>query len=157
MLFQKGEHIANYTVAFPHKQGAYAETYRVKDPAGKTRFLKLVNLSRLNRWQINDDGQIVEAEMLRQCRHHNLCPLVDSGTLIIRGGQYAYLVTEFVSGETLAERLVREKSSASTTSSKSPKPSSRHWISSTPCPCRLYTAKSPRKTSCSTWSADGKT
>lgn len=109
MLFQKGEHIANYTVAFPHKQGTYAETYRVKDPADKTRFLKLVNLSRLNRWQINDDGQIVEAEMLRQCRHHNLCPLVDSGTLIIRGGQYAYLVTEFVSGETLAERLVREK------------------------------------------------
>lgn len=31
-LFQKGQTIANrYSVVFPHKEGAYAETYRVKD------------------------------------------------------------------------------------------------------------------------------
>ena len=60
MMFKKGDKIANYTVAFPHKQGSYAETYRVKDGAGKTRFLKLINYNKLNRHQIDDDGQYVE-------------------------------------------------------------------------------------------------
>lgn len=47
-LFQKGQTIANrYTVVFPHKEGSYAETYRVKDTSGKLRFLKLIYYSRL--------------------------------------------------------------------------------------------------------------
>jgi len=42
-LFQKGQTIANrYSVVFPHKEGAYAETYRVKDSSEKLRFLKLI-------------------------------------------------------------------------------------------------------------------
>ena len=41
MYFKKNDKIGIYTVAFPHKQGSYAETYRVKDTSGKTRFLKL--------------------------------------------------------------------------------------------------------------------
>lgn len=31
MHFKKNDKIDSYTVAFPHKQGSYAETYRVKD------------------------------------------------------------------------------------------------------------------------------
>ena len=47
-LFQKGQTIANrYTVVFPHKEGSYAETYRVKDTSGKLRFLKLIYYSKL--------------------------------------------------------------------------------------------------------------
>ena len=49
MHFKKNDKIGTYTVAFPHKQGTYAETYRVKDTSGKTRFLKLINYSKLNR------------------------------------------------------------------------------------------------------------
>lgn len=109
MLYQKGEHIADYTVAFPHKQGAYAETYRVKDLAGKTRFLKLIDYSRLSRHQIGDDGQIVEVEIQKQCFHHNLCSLLDSGILLVRGKQYAYAVTEYVSGETLVQYMARNE------------------------------------------------
>ena len=108
MLFSKGQQIANYTVAFPHKQGSYAETYRVKDGAGKTRFLKLINFNKLNRHQINDDGRVVEIEIAKQLNHHNLCKYVDSGNIVIGGTQYAYLVNEFVSGETLSQRIVRD-------------------------------------------------
>ena len=43
MYFNKNDKIGLYTVAFPHKQGSYAETYRVKDSNGKTRFMKLIN------------------------------------------------------------------------------------------------------------------
>ena len=108
MHFNKNDKIGLYTVAFPHKQGSYAETYRVKDANGKTRFLKFINYSKLNRNQIDDEGRIIEMEIAKQLHHHNLCQFIDSGTLMMRGCQYAWFVTEFVSGETLSQRIIRD-------------------------------------------------
>lgn len=108
MHFKKNDKIDSYTVAFPHKQGAYAETYRVKDTSGKTRFLKLINYSKLNRNQIDDNGRVIEVEIAKQLHHHNLCQFVDSGNMMINGSQYAWFVTEFVSGETLSQRIIRD-------------------------------------------------
>lgn len=108
MHFNKTDKIGLYTVAFPHKQGSYAETYRVKDANGKTRFLKFINYSKLNRNQIDDEGRIIEVEIAKQLHHHNLCQFIDSGTLMMQGCQYAWFVTEFVSGETLSQRIIRD-------------------------------------------------
>lgn len=108
MHFKKNDKIGTYTVAFPHKQGAYAETYRVKDTSGKTRFLKLINYSKLNRNQIDDNGRVIEVEIAKQLHHHNLCKFVDSGNMMMNGSQYAWFVTEFVSGETLSQRIIRD-------------------------------------------------
>ncbi|EID34649.1 kinase domain protein [Prevotella sp. oral taxon 306 str. F0472] len=108
MHFKKNDKIGTYVVVFPHKQGSYAETYRVKDANGKTRFLKLINYSKLHHQQIDDNGQITEVEIAKQLTHHNLCQYVDSGNMMIGGHQYAWLVTEFVSGETLSERIIRD-------------------------------------------------
>ena len=108
MFFKKTDKIGAYTVAFPHKQGSYAETYRVKDANGKTRFLKLINYSKLNRNQIDDEGRIIEVEIAKQLHHHNLCQFIDSGTMMMQGCQYAWFVTEFVSGETLSQRIIRD-------------------------------------------------
>ena len=94
---------------FPHKQGSYAETYRVKDTSGKTRFLKLINYSKLNRSQIDDNGRVIEVEIAKQLHHHNLCQFIDSGNMMMNGSQYAWFVTEFISGETLSQRIIREK------------------------------------------------
>lgn len=105
MRFAKKDKIGPYTVTFPHKQGSYAETYRVKDPAGKTRFLKLINYSRLDRWQLDDDGCVIEVEIAKRLSHPNLCRCIDTGTLMLDGSQHAYIVTEFVSGETLAKHV----------------------------------------------------
>lgn len=107
MHFEKNDRIGSYIVAFPHKQGSYAETYRVKDANEKTRFLKLIDYSKLNRNQIDDSGRIIEIEIARLLRHPNLCHYVDSGTLTLGGRQYAFLVTAFVSGETLLQRITR--------------------------------------------------
>ena len=95
-------------VAFPIKEGMYAETYRVKDSNGKTRFLKLINYSKLNRHQIDDHGCVVEVEISKCLNHHNLCKYIDSGSIMVNGGQRTYIVTEFVSGETLAQRIIRD-------------------------------------------------
>ena len=108
MHFKKNDKIGSYTITFPHKQGAYAETYRVKDTSGKTRFLKLINYSKLNRNQIDDNGRVIEVEIAKQLHHHNLCQYVDSDNMMMNGSQYAWFVTEFVSGETLSQRIIRD-------------------------------------------------
>ena len=109
MIFQKQQQIANYTVVFPHKQGSYAETYRVKDANGKLRFLKLIAFAKLHHSQFNSDGRIIEMEVCKVLNHPNTCNYIDSGTLIHQGQQYAYIVTEFISGETLAQKVEREQ------------------------------------------------
>ena len=108
MHFKKNDKIGSYTVVFPHKQGSYAETYRVKDTSAKTRFLKLINYSKLNRNQIDDNGRVTEVEIAKLLKHHNLCQFVDSGNMMMNGSQYAWFVTEFVSGETLSQRIIRD-------------------------------------------------
>lgn len=108
MTFNKGEKINQYTISFPHKQSSYAETYRVKDVNGKTRFLKLIDYSKLNHNQIDEYGNILEIEITKQCNHHNLCKYIDSGRIFASGKQWAYLVTEFVSGETLSQKIIRD-------------------------------------------------
>lgn len=107
MIFSKGDKINNYTVTFPHKQSSYAETYRVKDATGKTRFLKLINYSQISRWQMDDKGVVREIEISRQLNHPNICNYIDAGAIIRNGSQLAYLVTEFISGETLSQRVIR--------------------------------------------------
>ena len=108
MYFTTNDIIGKYTIKFPHKQGAYAETYRVKDAIGKTRFLKLINYSKLSREQLDHNGKVIEIEIAKQLHHHNLCQYIDSGSIMLGGAQYAWFVTEFVSGETLAERIIRD-------------------------------------------------
>ncbi|MBR2031945.1 MAG: AAA family ATPase [Alistipes sp.] len=109
MRFNKGDNIGPYKVAFQHKKGSYAETYRVKDTNGKTRFLKLISHASLERHQIDENGNIVEVEISKRLSHHNLCSYLDTATIVINGGQYTYLVTEFISGETLSQKLIREE------------------------------------------------
>ena len=100
MYFKKNDKIGSYTVVFPHKQGSYAETYRVKDSNGITRFLKLIHYSKLNRNQIDENGRVIELEIAKLLHHHNLCQFIDSGNIMMNGSQLAWFVTEFVSGET---------------------------------------------------------
>ena len=108
-LFQKGQTIDNrYTVVFKHKEGSYAETYRVRDGNGKLWFLKLIYYSKLQHSQFDKDGCIIEVEVAKLLNHPNVCKFVDSGKVIANGQQLAYIVTEFVSGETLDKRIARD-------------------------------------------------
>ena len=93
MLFDKKDNINGYTVMFPHKQGSYAETYRVKSPAGKTYFLKLINKTKLSSVQLNDEGKIIEIEVVRNLAHPNICSYIDEGKLIHNGQPYEYFKT----------------------------------------------------------------
>lgn len=100
-LFKKNQTIGDYTVVFPHTEGSYAQTYRVKDTSSKVKFLKLIFMEELEIFQYDKDGQIIEAEVASLLDHPNLCKYVDYGKLEKDGHQLVYIVTEYVPGENL--------------------------------------------------------
>lgn len=106
-LFKKNDSIGKYVVVFPHKEGSYAQTYRVKDEYGKVKFLKLIFMEELEVYQYDKDGQVIEVELASSLNHINLCSFVDSGKLERDGHQLLYIVTEYVKGENLNDRLYR--------------------------------------------------
>lgn len=106
-LFKKNDIIGKYLVVFPHKEGLYAQTYRVKDENGKVKFLKLIFMEELEVYQYDKDGQVIEVELAGSLNHMNLCTFVDSGKLEWGGHQLLYIVTEYVKGENLNDRLHR--------------------------------------------------
>ncbi len=104
----KKKQICNYTITFPIKESDYAETYRVKDSAGKNRFLKLINCAKLHRTQFDSDGKVLEVEIAIQLNHPNIVKYQDSGETIINGRKFAYIVFDYISGETTSQFLARE-------------------------------------------------
>ncbi len=104
----KKQQIGNYTITFPIKEGDYAETYRVKDSVGKNRFLKLINCAKLHRTQFDADGNVLEVEIAKQLDHPNIVKFRDSGEIIINGRKFAYIIFDYISGETTSQFLARE-------------------------------------------------
>ena len=109
-ILTKGQVIDDkYTITFFLKKGSYAETYRVKDKQKTTRFLKLFSYSKLHRTQFDQSGDVLEIEILKKLNHPNIVKLSDSGELIIENQKYAYAILDFISGETLADKMKREQ------------------------------------------------
>lgn len=96
-----------YKVLLFIKQGSCAETYRVKGNDGKLYFLKLFNYAKLSRSAFDNDNNLLEIEFLRSIDHINIVGYKDSGELIYEGKKFAFLVLNFIAGETLADRMAR--------------------------------------------------
>lgn len=99
----------DYKVLLFVKQGFYAETYRVKGNDGKLYFLKLFNYSQLHKSAFDEDNNILEIELVKSIQHPNLVNYKDSGEIVIENKKYAYLILNFIAGETLSEKIIREK------------------------------------------------
>lgn len=98
-----------YTVTFFLKKGSYAETYRVKDKQKTTKLLKLFSYSKLHRTQFDQSGDVLEIEILKKLNHPNIVKLSDSGEILIENQKYAYAILDFISGETLGDKMKREQ------------------------------------------------
>lgn len=107
--FSKQQSIGSYIVSFPIKDAAYAETYRVKDTSGKNCFLKLYNYSKLHRTQFDKEGNVLELEISKLLKHPNLSSYKDSGEILMNGQKMAYIVYDFISGETVAQKVMRDQ------------------------------------------------
>jgi len=108
-IFSKGSLANGYSVLFPIKRGSNAETYRVKGKDGKLYFLKLFNYAKLHRSAFDIENNLLEIEFLKSIKHPNIVAYKDSGELIFEGRKFGYLVLNFIAGETLAEKISREK------------------------------------------------
>ena len=109
-ILTKGQVIDDkYTVTFFLKKGSYAESYRVKDKEQTTKFLKLFSYSKLHRTQFDQNGNVLEIEILKKIKHPNIVKLIDSGNLLIENQKFAYAILDFISGETLADKMKREQ------------------------------------------------
>ena len=109
MVLDVGQKFNDFKVVFFIKQGEYAETYRVKSADGKLRFLKLINRGKLHKSQFTEDGKILEIEIAKILDNPGLCKFITDGESVMNGQRYAYFVTEFVSGETVAQKVTREQ------------------------------------------------
>jgi transitional endoplasmic reticulum ATPase len=98
-----------YSVMLFIKQGSNAETYRVKGKDGKLYFLKLFNYAKLHRSAFDSENNLLEIEFLKAINHPNIVSYKDNGELIFESKRFVYLVLNFIAGETLAEKLSREK------------------------------------------------
>ena len=105
----KQQLIDSYKVVFPIKDADYAETYRVKDSSGKNYFLKLFNYAKLHRTQFDENGNVLELEISRLLKHPNLTTYRDSGEILLCGQKMAYIVYDFISGETVAQKISRNQ------------------------------------------------
>ena len=100
----KGNIIEGYLVLFPINHGNYAETYRVKGKDGKLYFFKLFKYSKLHHTAFDSENNLLEIELLKLIKHPNIVTYKDSGELIFEGKKFGFLVLDFITGETLAEK-----------------------------------------------------
>jgi transitional endoplasmic reticulum ATPase len=98
-----------YSVMLFIKQGSNAETYRVKGKDGKLYFLKLFNYAKHHRSAFGSENNLLEIEFLKSINHPNIVSYKDSGELVFEGKKFGFLVLNFIAGETLAEKISREK------------------------------------------------
>jgi transitional endoplasmic reticulum ATPase len=98
-----------YKILFFVKKGSNAETYRVKGKDGKLYFLKLFNPAQAHHTSFNTIGNLLEIELLKDLKHPNIVSYKDSGEVVVENKKYFYLTLNFIAGETLAERIIREQ------------------------------------------------
>lgn len=98
-----------YSVMLLIKKGSNAETYRVKGKDGELYFLKLFNYAKLHRSAFDSENNLLEIDFLKSIKHPNIVSYKDSGELIFEGKKFVFLVLNFIVGETLAEKISRDK------------------------------------------------
>ncbi len=107
-LLNKGKLVnSTYEIQFFIDGDTFSEKYRVKGNNGKTYLLKLYNSSKLSRNDFSNN-KLFEVEILSQLNLESTIKLIDNGEYVHKNSRYHYVILDFISGETLKERLERE-------------------------------------------------
>lgn len=96
-----------YEVQFFIGGDTFCEKYRVKGKDGKTYLLKLYNSSKLSKNDFSNDN-LLEVEILATLNLDSSVKLVNNGEYVSDNKKYHYVVVNFISGETLQDKLKRE-------------------------------------------------
>ena len=98
---------STYEVQFFIGGDSFYEKYRIKGKDGKIYLLKLYNSSKLSKYDFSNRN-LLEVEILSDLDIDNIVQLVDSGEYVKDNQKYHYVVLNFISGETLQDKLKRE-------------------------------------------------
>ncbi len=115
-MFKKNDVINDkFEVLFPIQTTTFGSSYRVKGREdGKIYMLKIYEREKLNDWHFNENGELIEAEIHQQIDHQNISKFVLCELINFQGQDLYIYVVEFISGETLQERIDREGNPNST-------------------------------------------
>lgn len=108
-IFTRGQHIDKYTIQCLIKENLYTETYRVEDEDETPFFMKVFVTKRMPEKLLNTEtGDVLEIGYSQKLKHKNLVSFIDEGCIEIVEGTCPYYLTNYFSGELLAEKLQRE-------------------------------------------------
>ena len=108
MRFEKEQLIdGRYRVVFPLAHDNYTETYRVRDDQRMLHFLTIFDHDLLPPEAIDENGEVKVIAIRRSISHPNVCEYEDSGNIVTREHHFSYMITQFMSCETLADHLQR--------------------------------------------------
>jgi transitional endoplasmic reticulum ATPase len=107
-ILRKGDILnSTYEVQFFISGDEFCEKYRVKGNDGKTYLLKLYNSSKLSKNDFSDFN-LLEVEILTTLNVENAVRLVNNGGYVKGSNKYHFIVLDFISGETIQDKLERD-------------------------------------------------
>jgi len=107
-ILEKKEIIdSTYEVLFFMGKDSFSETYRVKDRNKNIYTLELHNSSKLERNDFIQDN-LLEVNILSSLNINGITNLITHGNLLKNNQKYHYLILDFISGETLQDKISRE-------------------------------------------------
>lgn len=107
MILNSNNTVDKYTVSSFIKEGVYDETYKITDGEGQSYFMKLYIPERIPQNILTKEGKIREIEICKSCQQDNLPSFIGEGSLSLNGVDYQYLITNYFSGELVADRIIR--------------------------------------------------
>ena len=108
-ILTNNQTIGNYEVKRLIKENTYCETYRVEDDNEQPFFLKLFILKNTPSKMLTEDHKVMCIEMMSTLKHKNIVSYIEQGAFTDEEvGECEYVVTNYFSGELLADKLSRE-------------------------------------------------
>ena len=104
-----GNRIGNYKVQHQIKQNEYTETYKVVNENDRAYFLKVYVMKRTPEKLIDPETrEVLEIALLRKIQHQNVVSYISHGIIDSELGECQYVVTNYFTGEVLADKMARE-------------------------------------------------
>jgi transitional endoplasmic reticulum ATPase len=108
-ILSNNQHIGKYEIKRLIKENNYCETYRIEDENEAPFFLKIFILKNTPEKMLDENHKVVSIDYLSKLRHKNIISYVAQGTYSDEQvGECEYVITNYFSGELLAEKLMRE-------------------------------------------------
>ena len=108
-LISKGSIVADqYEIQFPMGSNSFVRSFRARNKKGNIIRLDLINIASLPSSFFDEKGKLIQVSLLNKIKHPNITVLKEAGETIIDKSKFVYFAFDFISGETLANKLKRE-------------------------------------------------